>query len=68
MTFGRVNASARKIASGCSRWIPAISHSQKANGLVWGLSTRKIAVAAGPVEGIQQEKARRVKCDSIDRG
>ena len=28
--------------SGCSAWISPMAHSQKANGLVWGLSTRKI--------------------------
>ena len=39
---GRVNASARKIVSGCSRRIELIAHSQKANALVCGLSTRKI--------------------------
>ncbi len=48
MTFGRVNASARKIASGCSRFTSAISHSQKAKGLVWGLSIRKIRTPARP--------------------
>ncbi len=42
ITFGRVNASARKITSGWSRRTSAIIHSQKANGLVWGLSTRKM--------------------------
>ena len=31
MTLGRVNASARKITSGCSRLISAMHHSQKAN-------------------------------------
>ena len=42
ITFGRVNASARKIASGCARLMSAMHHSQKRNGLVCGLSTRKI--------------------------
>src|ERR1700716_1219687 len=42
ITFGRVNASARNRTSGCSAFTPPISHSQKANVLVWGLSTRKI--------------------------
>jgi hypothetical protein len=37
-----VNASARKIASGWSARIDAIAHSQNANALVCGLSTRKI--------------------------
>src|SRR6185503_18505950 len=41
ITRGRVKASARKIALGCSRRISAIIHSQNAKGLVWGLSTRK---------------------------
>ena len=43
MTWGRVNASARKIARGYSAWISAMSHSQNAKGLVCGLSTRKIS-------------------------
>src|SRR5687768_2972436 len=42
ITLGRVNASDRKITSGHWLLIPEISHSQKGNGLVWGLSTRKI--------------------------
>ena len=37
---GRVNASARKITSGCSALTLAISHSQNSTGLVCGLSTR----------------------------
>ena len=39
MTFGRVNASESRIASGCARRSSAISHSQNAKGLVCGLST-----------------------------
>src|SRR5207248_1604068 len=42
MTFGRVNASARKIRSGFFALRSAIIHSQNANGLVCGLSTRKM--------------------------
>ena len=42
MRFGRVNASEKKITSGCTDWISAISHSQNGSGFVWGLSTRKI--------------------------
>src|SRR5437870_1826866 len=42
ITFGRVNASDRKIVSGWRRCTSAIHHSQKRNGLVCGLSTRKI--------------------------
>src|SRR3954463_10760666 len=42
ITFGRVNASARKRTSGYSRQISLITHSQNANGFVCGLSTRKI--------------------------
>src|SRR5512135_77266 len=42
ITLGRVKASARKRTSGCARFTSPISHSQKANGLVCGLSTRKI--------------------------
>src|SRR5919107_4335475 len=42
ITFGRVNASDRKITSGWSRLILAIAHSQNANGFVCGLSTRKM--------------------------
>src|SRR5260370_13419937 len=42
INLGRVNASDRKITSACSRLTSLISHSQNGNGLVWGLSTRKI--------------------------
>src|SRR5687768_9610578 len=42
MTFGRVNASARKMTSGCVSWTLRMSHSQKGSGLVCGLSTRKV--------------------------
>ena len=38
---GGENASARKITSGCSSRTSRINHSQNANGLVCGLSTRK---------------------------
>ena len=41
ITFGRVNASARKIASGCFSRTSPITHSQNGKGLVCGLSTRK---------------------------
>ena len=37
---GRVNASARKITSGCSLRTSSISHSQNGTGFVCGLSTR----------------------------
>ena len=40
MIEGRVNASARKIVSGCLARTSAIIHSQNANGFVCGLSTR----------------------------
>src|SRR5579864_6695273 len=40
ITFGRVKASERKTASGSWRLTSPISHSQNANGLVCGLSTR----------------------------
>ena len=42
ITFGRVKASARKITSGWRDCTSRISHSQNGNGLVCGLSTRKI--------------------------
>src|SRR5687768_5956975 len=42
MMRGRVNASARKITSGCFFFSSAMHHSQNSNGLVCGLSTRKI--------------------------
>ena len=42
MIFGRVNASARKITSGCSFLISCSAHCQNGSGLVCGLSTRKI--------------------------
>src|SRR5690242_21380334 len=40
--LGRVNASAKKITSGFSRWISLITHSQNASGFVCGLSTRNV--------------------------
>ena len=42
ITRGRVNASERKSTPGASSLTVRISHSQKANGLVCGLSTRKM--------------------------
>src|ERR1700674_3350988 len=42
ITLGRVNASARKTTSGLSFLASPMSHSQKANGLVCGLSTLKM--------------------------
>src|SRR5690625_6466967 len=39
--FGRVNASDRKMRSGCSRRSSPMHHCQKGMDLVWGLSTRK---------------------------
>jgi hypothetical protein len=49
ITLGRVNASDRKIASGCLRLISASAHVQKRSGLVCGLSTRKI-VTPWPIQ------------------
>ena len=42
MSLGRVKASAKKMISGWVAWISWITDSQNGNGLVWGLSTRKI--------------------------
>ena len=42
MTLGRVKASERKMTSGWRLLIWEIRYSQKAKGLVWGLSTRKM--------------------------
>ena len=42
MTFGRVNASDRKMMSGSVWRTVPISHSQNGNGFVCGLSTRKM--------------------------
>src|SRR6266550_291090 len=42
MTLGRVNASARKMTSGLVRFTSPISHSQKGNDLVCGLSIRNM--------------------------
>src|SRR3954453_7941523 len=42
ITLGRVKASDRKIVSGYSRISSPSTHSQKRNGFVCGLSTRKI--------------------------
>ena len=60
MIFGRVNASARKIVSGCSRLISASTHSQNRNGLVCGLSTRKILTPCS----IQNSMTRFSSCQS----
>src|SRR3712207_3286200 len=61
--FGRVNASAKKITSGCSRWISSMHHSQKANAFVCGLSTRKVRT---PCE-IQNRKTSRQAFHSPSR-
>src|SRR6266852_5059262 len=42
INFGRVNASEGKITWAWSRLSSLMSHYQNGNGLVWGLSTRKI--------------------------
>src|SRR5579862_4177005 len=42
ITCGLVKASAKNNTSGCSALISLITHSQKAKGFVWGLSTRKM--------------------------
>src|SRR5215467_13342525 len=42
MMLGRVNASDKKIRSGCFLFRSRIIHSQKSKGFVCGLSTRKI--------------------------
>src|SRR3954467_957953 len=41
---GRVNASARKITSGCFERTSEISHSQNGTGFVCGLSTRNTVI------------------------
>lgn len=41
ITSGRAKASDKKRVSGYRNRISAMNHSQKGNGLVWGLSTRK---------------------------
>ena len=51
ITDGRVNASARKIKSGCACFRAARHHSQKANDFVCGLSTRKTVTPLFP-EGL----------------
>ena len=56
--LGRVNASAKKITSGCVALHVAIIHSQNANGFVCGLSTRKVVHAVLDPE--QQHVAARV--------
>src|SRR5579859_3702459 len=42
MILGLVNASARKIVSGCFDFTSRITHCQNSSGLVCGLSTRKM--------------------------
>ena len=61
--FGFVNASDRKMTSGWSRWISAISHAQNGIGLVCGLSTRKILTP----RSIQTVKMRLHSCQSAIR-
>src|SRR5258708_5485450 len=63
MIFGRVNASARKIVSGCACVMPASAHSQKWNGLVCGLSTRKIFTP----RAIQNSMTAFSSCQSADQ-
>src|SRR5205807_8386379 len=49
ITRGRVNASERKISSGCLAFSSGMHDSQKAKALVCGLSTRKI-VTPWPIQ------------------
>src|ERR1700680_4915487 len=51
ITLGRVNASARKTTSGLSFLASLMSHSQKTNGLVCGLSTLKMVTPWSIQEG-----------------
>ena len=53
---GRVNASARKITSGCSVRTSRISHSQNAAGFVCGLSTRNTVTprSTQPSDDVEQ--------------
>ena len=60
----RVNASARKITSGCSRLISPMVHSQKANDFVWGLSTRKIFTPCPIQKSITLFNSRHRLCQS----
>src|SRR3954452_5697004 len=60
ITFGRVNASDRKIVSGWRRFSSANTHSQNRNGLVCGLSTRKIVTPCS----IQNSNTRCSSCQS----
>jgi hypothetical protein len=60
ITLGRVNASERKIRSGCSLRSSPISHSQNANGFVCGLSTRKMRTPCS----IQKSKTPFSSCQS----
>src|SRR3954467_7988772 len=60
ITFGRVNASERKIVSGYCRFSSVSTHSQNRNGLVCGLSTRKIVTPCS----IQNSNTRFNSCQS----
>src|SRR5689334_4244841 len=60
ITCGRVKASERNSTSGWSRFTSAMTHSQNAKGLVWGLSTRKTCTPSR----IQKRKTSRSACHS----
>src|SRR5437868_10071496 len=61
--FGRVNASARKMASGWRAFTSPMTHSQNGIGLVWGLSTRKMRTPCS----IQWKKTERSSAQSDSR-
>ncbi len=63
MIFGRVNASASKMTRGSTACTRAISHSQKANGFVCGLSTRKMLTPCS----IQKRNTLSSSCQSDSR-
>src|SRR6266700_2652404 len=58
MTFGRVKASDRKKTFGSTDFTSRISHSQNGNGLVCGLSTRKMRTPCWTQNSTTSRKAR----------
>src|SRR5262249_24471505 len=66
ITFVRLNASEKKIRSGCGRVRSASTHSQNRNGLVCGLSTRKILTPCSIQNSKMRLSSRQSDCQSCD--
>src|SRR5262245_47306484 len=71
ISFGRVNASDRKITPGSRRLTSSIIHAQNPNDLVCGLSTRKIRTPRSTQNSVTSSSAchsRRQSSDSKSSG